>query len=446
MGRTGRKRAGRVEVLLSEDREEANWDKAKRDYESVQSSIIRGESLELYADVDRLLPDHIKPKCLETAMAIEEYVRDTKPSKLTSAPKGSKRKRNADVMRNIPEGAVNGFVPSSKLIPKGDSRKRKAPSSDCDEDESNDDDGATKAGVRCLSPEMAIGKGKKCIKSTATSRKKTGKARLRGKQLTSSTPPELTLSQLDRELADNSDDIEIELGIKLSSPARPLADVGPSNGPAFPNLSSPVSMRSSLEPLSNMVNADEEVTSHSKPRKRSHSPVSYPWLDDSDDDDVKVLEDISYPVDPRRSSKVDRNRRATPQGMPTFRRSPLSHVPSANLPIQNSTLPLSIPAPTLSSSDGVPEPTFALRPPGVRRKRPRISSSPSLDRRSEMDRKTSPASPPLRSRIGSRRRRDPVKSRAAIGLLDLEAQVSGDETSMGGGSDCEDVASDSDRR
>ncbi|KAL1739408.1 P-loop containing nucleoside triphosphate hydrolase protein [Schizophyllum fasciatum] len=73
LGRTGRKRAGVVHVLLAEGREELNLEKAKDAYKQVQQSIVRGEALELYADVDRMLPDHIKPECLEQIMEIEEY-------------------------------------------------------------------------------------------------------------------------------------------------------------------------------------------------------------------------------------------------------------------------------------------------------------------------------------------------------------------------------------
>jgi hypothetical protein len=64
-------------VLLAEGREETNWNKAREAYNDVQKSIVRGEQLELYDDVERLLPDHIKPECLEMVMDIEEYDRST---------------------------------------------------------------------------------------------------------------------------------------------------------------------------------------------------------------------------------------------------------------------------------------------------------------------------------------------------------------------------------
>ncbi|KAL1671341.1 P-loop containing nucleoside triphosphate hydrolase protein, partial [Schizophyllum commune] len=76
LGRTGRKRAGVVHVLLAEGREELNFEKAKDAYRHVQQTITRGESLELYADVVRMLPDHIKPECVEKLMEIQEYVRE----------------------------------------------------------------------------------------------------------------------------------------------------------------------------------------------------------------------------------------------------------------------------------------------------------------------------------------------------------------------------------
>ncbi|KAF7306708.1 hypothetical protein MIND_00462500 [Mycena indigotica] len=118
-GRTGRKRDGVVHVLLSEGREEVTIDKAMDKQKLVHGAIVHGEQLELYGDVERLLPDHIRPECLEKEMEIERYVRDDKKrtsSKETSSnSKGTKRKRNDDPARNIPTGANMGFTTASKL-------------------------------------------------------------------------------------------------------------------------------------------------------------------------------------------------------------------------------------------------------------------------------------------------------------------------------------------
>ncbi|KDQ19852.1 hypothetical protein BOTBODRAFT_152396, partial [Botryobasidium botryosum FD-172 SS1] len=62
VGRTGRKRDGYVHVLLAEGKEQSNWSKSLDMYSEVQRSIVRGDQLELYGDVKRLLPAECKPE------------------------------------------------------------------------------------------------------------------------------------------------------------------------------------------------------------------------------------------------------------------------------------------------------------------------------------------------------------------------------------------------
>jgi len=75
-GRTGRKRDGTIHALLSEEREELNIEKAEAAYREVQKHINRGELYELYGDVERLIPEHLKLECIEKVVEIQEYVRD----------------------------------------------------------------------------------------------------------------------------------------------------------------------------------------------------------------------------------------------------------------------------------------------------------------------------------------------------------------------------------
>ena len=107
VGRSGRKREGYVHVLLAERREEKNWNKAREAYNQVQRSVVRGDQLELYTDVERLLPDYIKPECLEMVMEIQEYDPSTTETSHETAGKGpnKKRKRNDDPARDITPGA-----------------------------------------------------------------------------------------------------------------------------------------------------------------------------------------------------------------------------------------------------------------------------------------------------------------------------------------------------
>ncbi|KZW01967.1 P-loop containing nucleoside triphosphate hydrolase protein [Exidia glandulosa HHB12029] len=137
-GRTGRKRNGRLDLLMTEGREEANWDRSTDKYEDVQYAI-RMAQLELYCDVERLIPPEFTPVCVERPMEIEPYERVV--SKKSGGDddegggsrKGSKKKAK-DPQRNVPEGASSGFVAASQLVAKG-SKKRKKDGDDEDDEE-----------------------------------------------------------------------------------------------------------------------------------------------------------------------------------------------------------------------------------------------------------------------------------------------------------------------
>ncbi len=95
IGRTGRRRTGYIHVLTAEGREERNMQKANDKYDEVQQSIISGKYLELYGDVERLIPDHICPIPRIKLMEIEAKVTETDIKKTTKIH-GRKRKRNDD--------------------------------------------------------------------------------------------------------------------------------------------------------------------------------------------------------------------------------------------------------------------------------------------------------------------------------------------------------------
>lgn len=135
-----------MHVLLAEMREELNWDKAHDTYAELQKCIVRGDQLELYGDVPRLLPDHLRPQVLEKRMEIEEYVREQsgrKKSSITAQDEeqtvgGKKRKRNDDIDRNIPPGASRSFVSVADLLVKG-KKKKKTKSTEFDDTLADDD-------------------------------------------------------------------------------------------------------------------------------------------------------------------------------------------------------------------------------------------------------------------------------------------------------------------
>lgn len=77
IGRTGRKKDGHIAVLVAEGKEEDNFEKAKVAYADVQRSITRGDQVELYTDVPRLIPVDIQPVPREMVMPIIAYNKDS---------------------------------------------------------------------------------------------------------------------------------------------------------------------------------------------------------------------------------------------------------------------------------------------------------------------------------------------------------------------------------
>ena len=236
VGRTGRKREGYVHVLLAEGREEANWNKAREAYNDVQRCIVRGEQLELYDDVERLLPDHIKPQCLEMAMEIEEYDRSAAEKtreKVTQEP-SKKRKRNDDPTRDIPPGACTGFLSVAELLAKQKVKKRKK-TTKFDDHAAHDDDTDEEIEAGLFAPRRAASTSAASVKPPKSKLKRAKTTAGDGKKRKPSTSKqakarkaadntEMTLSQFSRQGAEDSDDMEIERGLRntsLPSPHNP---------------------------------------------------------------------------------------------------------------------------------------------------------------------------------------------------------------------------------
>ena len=249
VGRTGRKREGYVHVLLAEGREEANWNKAREAYNNVQRSIVRGEQLELYDDVERLLPDHIKPQCLEMAMEIEEYDRsaaEKSRERVTREP-SKKRKRNDDPTRDIPPGACSGFVSVAELLEKQKVKKRKKTDkfnehAGLDDDTDEDIEAGLFAPRRAASTSAASAKPPKSklkrAKTTAGDvKKRKSSTSNQAKARKAADSNEMTLSQFSRQGAEDSDDMEIERGLRntsLPSPHKPSPSPMRTSSPDIP--------------------------------------------------------------------------------------------------------------------------------------------------------------------------------------------------------------------
>ncbi|ODQ66496.1 hypothetical protein NADFUDRAFT_82299, partial [Nadsonia fulvescens var. elongata DSM 6958] len=135
MGRTGRKRQGRIVMLLS-DNEDKKLDKAIDNYQYIQKLLTQTDRFVLTRG-DRILPEKIKPVCIKKEIEIpnenvdllkkediiQEVVNEAKSRKTTKpVPKRTTKGTqvtNENVKKrktfNMPENVVTGFVTASKL-------------------------------------------------------------------------------------------------------------------------------------------------------------------------------------------------------------------------------------------------------------------------------------------------------------------------------------------
>ncbi|GAA5831963.1 hypothetical protein JCM11251_002765 [Rhodosporidiobolus azoricus] len=120
VGRTGRARDGHIIVLMSEGREERNWDKANDAYNEVQNALTSNKIFDLYVDGERLVPEEVKPACEKVEIKAQPLDLDqmtmngqSKAERKALAEK--KPKRKIDVNANAPDDAFMGFRTAGAL-------------------------------------------------------------------------------------------------------------------------------------------------------------------------------------------------------------------------------------------------------------------------------------------------------------------------------------------
>ena len=275
--------------MLAEDREEYNIDKADAAHKEVNKSINKGQHYELYGDVYRLLPDHIKPECLEKIVEIEPYEREEKRKRGSPKKNDStavKRKRNDEVTRNIPDGASTGFVSVRDLLVKAPKKRKTAATmaknfERCGEDDETDEDIAS---GRVFAPAQSMAK--------PTSKAKSQKSALAGKtkaiksKRTKKKVNEPTPSQFSKQGADDSDDMDIAQGAILPATIttpEPILEPSPQSSPTKPVDAS-------------VLELSDSEPGHVSPAERQGSPLlndddqNMGWIvDDDDDDDDNTL-------------------------------------------------------------------------------------------------------------------------------------------------------------
>jgi hypothetical protein len=128
MGRTGRKRQGRVIFLLTQGKEVRDHQKSQNTYEEIQMAISSGRRFTYRLDESlRILPEAYTPSCVKRTIQPPKETLDALTIKVDKYKKMPKKERN----RSLPENAQTGFTTASKIMGK---RKRESPSnSDSDE-------------------------------------------------------------------------------------------------------------------------------------------------------------------------------------------------------------------------------------------------------------------------------------------------------------------------
>lgn len=282
-----------VHALLAEGREENNLEKADAAHKEVNKGINKGQRYELYGDVYRLLPDHIKPECLEKIVEIEPYEREEKrkrgsPKKNDST--SAKRKRNDEVARNIPDGASTGFVSVRDLLVKAPKKRKTAATmaknfEACGEDDKTDEDIAS-GRVFAPAQSMAASGDKptskaKSKKSAVVGKTKANKPKRPKKKVNEPTP-----SQFSKQGADDSDDMDIAQGAILPAnitTPEPILQPSPQSSPTK-------SVDASVLELSDSEEGRVSLAERQGSPLLKDDDQDMGWIvDDDDDDDDNAL-------------------------------------------------------------------------------------------------------------------------------------------------------------
>ncbi|KAF1813999.1 P-loop containing nucleoside triphosphate hydrolase protein, partial [Eremomyces bilateralis CBS 781.70] len=129
MGRTGRKRAGRIILLMMKGKEEAQAEKAKVNYQDMQGVIASGSKFAFHDEMSRrILPKDMVPVVdkREVEIPVENSQADTQLP--IPSTQGRKRQKRKPKKFHMPDGVQTGFVTANRLG--DDEEERGAPVQD----------------------------------------------------------------------------------------------------------------------------------------------------------------------------------------------------------------------------------------------------------------------------------------------------------------------------
>ena len=109
MGRTGRKRAGNIVMLLMKKKEEDAYQRAKDNYRKMQELIESGREFHYHED----LSPRIVPKCITPVASMERVeipFENTQDGSVEPSKSKSKRKKKPPKIFHMPDGVETGFA------------------------------------------------------------------------------------------------------------------------------------------------------------------------------------------------------------------------------------------------------------------------------------------------------------------------------------------------
>ncbi|KAL9093763.1 MAG: hypothetical protein Q9159_000064 [Coniocarpon cinnabarinum] len=114
MGRTGRKRAGAIVLLLMRGKEEESFIRAKDNYEKMQSMISLGDRFDFHDDKSpRILPRGCNPE--PERRHVEIPVENTQAALPEPTEKGRKAPKKPPKKFHMPDNVKTGFVKASRI-------------------------------------------------------------------------------------------------------------------------------------------------------------------------------------------------------------------------------------------------------------------------------------------------------------------------------------------
>lgn len=129
MGRTGRKREGKIVMLQMQGKEENDANKAKDSYEKMQELIAHGSHFTFHDEISRrILPPDVKP--VVDRRVVDIPLENSQQDWLPEPKKRARMKKPAKTF-HMPDGVLTGFVTAGRMdeeiAPKGRKKKAVAP-------------------------------------------------------------------------------------------------------------------------------------------------------------------------------------------------------------------------------------------------------------------------------------------------------------------------------